>query len=208
MLPVIAVLVVVLVRLMRRGDSPGAVELGRSRFTPGQRRALPWVVVVLVAALLAWVSPQIFWKAGVVLGVCVLVAAAVGRLMRPDLTTVMANIKIKEFREQFPLGSKTQVVAVEPTPELARCVADAGIGFARPGNRFWPALHRAGFTDRALDHDTLQTHLAGGAGARRGRPGRRRQRKRSPVRLYVSKESLKIAHQQFGNTLNEGSRSV
>ena len=35
---------------------------------------------------------------------------------------------------------------------------------------------------------------------------KRRQRKRSPVRLYVSKESLKIAHQQFGNTLNEGSR--
>jgi double-stranded uracil-DNA glycosylase len=23
--------------------------------------------------------------------------------------------------------------------------------FARPGNRFWPALHRAGFTDRLLD---------------------------------------------------------
>jgi CIC family chloride channel protein len=37
----------------------------------------------------------------------------VGRLMRPDLTTVMANIKIEEFREKFPLGSKTQVVAVD-----------------------------------------------------------------------------------------------
>jgi len=37
----------------------------------------------------------------------------VGRLMRPDLTTVMANIKIVEFREKFPLGSKTQVVAVD-----------------------------------------------------------------------------------------------
>jgi hypothetical protein len=37
---------------------------------------------------------------------------------------------------------------------------------------------------------------------------KRRQRKRSAVRLYVSKESLKIAHQQFGNTLNEGSRVV
>jgi len=37
----------------------------------------------------------------------------VGRLMRPDLTTVMANIKIAEFREKFPLGSKTQVVAVD-----------------------------------------------------------------------------------------------
>jgi CIC family chloride channel protein len=37
----------------------------------------------------------------------------VGRLMRPDLTTVMANIRIEEFREKFPLGSKTQVVAVD-----------------------------------------------------------------------------------------------
>src|SRR5687768_6286219 len=25
-----------------------------------------------------------------------------------------------------------------------------GHHFARPGNRFWPALHRAGFTDRQL----------------------------------------------------------
>src|SRR3954469_9138936 len=37
----------------------------------------------------------------------------VGRLMRPDLTTVMANIRIEEFREKFPLGSKTQVVAID-----------------------------------------------------------------------------------------------
>lgn len=37
----------------------------------------------------------------------------VGRLMRPDLTTVVANMKIEEFRQKFPLGSKTQVVAVD-----------------------------------------------------------------------------------------------
>jgi chloride channel protein, CIC family len=37
----------------------------------------------------------------------------VGRLMRPDLTTVNANIPIAEFRAKFPLGSKTQVVAVD-----------------------------------------------------------------------------------------------
>jgi double-stranded uracil-DNA glycosylase len=28
--------------------------------------------------------------------------------------------------------------------------AATGLHFARPGNRFWPTLHRAGFTDRAL----------------------------------------------------------
>jgi CIC family chloride channel protein len=37
----------------------------------------------------------------------------VGRLMRSDPTTVMANMKIAEFREKFPLGSKTRVVAVD-----------------------------------------------------------------------------------------------
>ena len=29
--------------------------------------------------------------------------------------------------------------------------AATGRHFARPGNRFWPALHRSGFTDRQLD---------------------------------------------------------
>ncbi|WJR79298.1 chloride channel protein [Bradyrhizobium sp. NP1] len=37
----------------------------------------------------------------------------VGRLMRPDVTTVNADIGIGRFRERFPLGSKTQVVAVD-----------------------------------------------------------------------------------------------
>ena len=27
--------------------------------------------------------------------------------------------------------------------------ADAGVGYARPGNRFWPALRLAGLTDRS-----------------------------------------------------------
>jgi multiple sugar transport system permease protein len=37
--------------------------------------------VVATAALLAWASPHIFWKAALVLGVFLLVAAAVGRLV-------------------------------------------------------------------------------------------------------------------------------
>jgi CIC family chloride channel protein len=37
----------------------------------------------------------------------------VGRLMRPDVTTVDATMPIEEFRGKFPLGSKTQVVAVD-----------------------------------------------------------------------------------------------
>src|ERR1700688_1349553 len=37
----------------------------------------------------------------------------VRRLMRQDLATVDANMPIEEFRGKFPLGSKTQVVAVD-----------------------------------------------------------------------------------------------
>ncbi|MCG8922628.1 ABC transporter permease subunit [Lentzea sp. CC55] len=81
MLPVIAVLVVVLVRMMRRGDLPSAGDLGRRRLTPGQRRALPWVVVAVSVLVLVWASPHIVWKAAVVLGVFVVLAAAVGRVV-------------------------------------------------------------------------------------------------------------------------------
>jgi chloride channel protein, CIC family len=37
----------------------------------------------------------------------------VRRMMRQDLTTVRADIPIEQFREKFPLGSKTRVVAVD-----------------------------------------------------------------------------------------------
>ena len=39
----------------------------------------------------------------------------VRRLMRPDVATVDAGIGIEDFRVKFPLGSKTQVVAVDAT---------------------------------------------------------------------------------------------
>jgi multiple sugar transport system permease protein len=76
MLPIIGGLVFVLVRLMRRNDAdapsrpPGAV-----------RKAMPWAIAVTIAGLLVWASPQIFWKAAVVLAVILLVAAAVGRVV-------------------------------------------------------------------------------------------------------------------------------
>ena len=40
-------------------------------------------------------------------------------LMRSDLTTVDASMPIEEFREKFPLGSKTQVVAIDATGRYA-----------------------------------------------------------------------------------------
>jgi double-stranded uracil-DNA glycosylase len=39
-----------------------------------------------------------------------------------------------------------------------------GFHFARPGNRFWPALHGAGFTDRLLDPSEEQRLLDAGCG--------------------------------------------
>ncbi|ONI88777.1 sugar ABC transporter permease [Saccharothrix sp. ALI-22-I] len=81
MLPIIGILVVILVRMMRRSDLPGAGDMGRRRLTPAQRRALPWVIVVVSVLVLAWASPQIVWKAALVLGVFVVLAAAVGRVV-------------------------------------------------------------------------------------------------------------------------------
>ncbi|TMJ58565.1 MAG: chloride channel protein [Alphaproteobacteria bacterium] len=48
-------------------------------------------------------------------------------LMRRDLATVTANMPIEEFREKFPLGSKTQVVVVDETGRYVglALVADA-----------------------------------------------------------------------------------
>ncbi len=39
-----------------------------------------------------------------------------------------------------------------------------GFHFARPGNRFWPALHGAGFTDRLLDPSEEHLLLDAGCG--------------------------------------------
>jgi multiple sugar transport system permease protein len=81
MLPIVGILVLVLVRMMRSSDMPGTGDLGRRRLTPAQRKAMPWVVVAVATLLLVWASPHIVWKAAFVLGVCVLLAAAVGRIV-------------------------------------------------------------------------------------------------------------------------------
>jgi CIC family chloride channel protein len=51
----------------------------------------------------------------------------VRRLMRPDMATVNADMPVQEFRSKFPLGSKTQVVAVDAAGHYAGLVlvADA-----------------------------------------------------------------------------------
>jgi multiple sugar transport system permease protein len=83
MLPVVGGLVFVLVRLLRRNsgtEPPRPARRIRASYRTGPaRKALPWVVAAAIAGLLVWAAPHIFWRAAVVLGVILLVAAVVGR---------------------------------------------------------------------------------------------------------------------------------
>jgi len=71
----------------------------------------------------------------------------------------MANIKVwKPTREQLlSATSKTVRDVIRPGLQVLFCginpglyTAAVGHHFARPGNRFWKALHEGGFTDRLL----------------------------------------------------------
>ncbi|MFJ6163888.1 ABC transporter permease subunit [Micromonospora orduensis] len=83
MLPIIGGLVFVLVRLLRQDSGAKLPRARRAALRVGTRvrKALPWVITAVVTGLLLWASPQIFWKAAVVLGVILLIAAAVGRVV-------------------------------------------------------------------------------------------------------------------------------
>lgn len=76
MLPIIGALVFYLVRLLRRDTESGSLKPP----TPA-RKALPWAVTAVVALLLFWAAPQIFWKAVVILAVVLLIAAAIGKVI-------------------------------------------------------------------------------------------------------------------------------
>jgi CIC family chloride channel protein len=67
----------------------------------------------------------------------------VRRLMRPDVATVDAGIGIAEFREKFPLGSKTQVVAVDAAGRYTglALVAEAHAQDIEPASGLVDILH-------------------------------------------------------------------
>ena len=78
-----------------------------------------------------------------------LAAAASGRLadlLAPGLRVVFVGITV--FRAIFPQHKGLKVLFCGINPSLYS--AAVGCHFARPGNRFWPALHAAGFTPRQL----------------------------------------------------------
>lgn len=57
-------------------------------------------------------------------------------------------------------GLQVLFVGINPS----NCSGARGLHFASPGNRFWPTLHRAGFTDRQLRPDERDELLAAGIG--------------------------------------------
>jgi TDG/mug DNA glycosylase family protein len=79
---------------------------------------------------------------------------------------------VKPTREQL-LAAADRTIPDVIAPELAVLFsginpglysAATGRHFARPGNRFWPALHRSGFTPRQLRPDEQEELLGYGLG--------------------------------------------
>ena len=58
----------------------------------------------------------------------------------------LAAARGKRLRDVIAPGLKVLFCGINP----GLYSAATGHHFARPGNRFWPALHRAGFTPRQL----------------------------------------------------------
>src|SRR5205085_9460034 len=79
---------------------------------------------------------------------------------------------LKPTKEGVPAAAgKTVPDVIAPGLRLLFCginpglyTAAVGRHFARPGNRFWPTLHRAGFTDRLLSPFEEHELLEGGYG--------------------------------------------
>lgn len=77
-------------------------------------------------------------------------------LTRAELTAA-AELTIPDV-----VGSRLRVLFSGINPGLYS--AATGHHFARPGNRFWPALHRSGFTPRQLRPDEQEQLLGLGLG--------------------------------------------
>jgi TDG/mug DNA glycosylase family protein len=72
---------------------------------------------------------------------------------RPSRADLLAA-KNKGIRDVIAPGLRVLFVGINP----GLYTAWSGHHFARPGNRFWPALHGAGFSDRLL-HPSRQREL-------------------------------------------------
>jgi TDG/mug DNA glycosylase family protein len=81
------------------------------------------------------------------------------RRYRP-LPADLAAARGKTIRDVAAPGLRVLFVGINP----GLYSAATGYHFARPGNRFWPALHLSGFTDRQLHPHEQQRLLSRGLG--------------------------------------------
>jgi TDG/mug DNA glycosylase family protein len=94
------------------------------------------------------------------------------RKMPKDMAKIMAKTLMRPTRDQLVAAANKKVPdIVAPGLRVLFCGINPGLysaavghHFARPGNRFWPALHRAGFTDRLLSPFEEKALLQGGYG--------------------------------------------
>jgi TDG/mug DNA glycosylase family protein len=71
-------------------------------------------------------------------------------LARDDGGFVVRAVRARTLPDVVGPGMRLLCVGLNPS----LCSADRGVGFARPGNRFWPAARAAGIVAADLDRDT------------------------------------------------------
>jgi TDG/mug DNA glycosylase family protein len=88
------------------------------------------------------------------------------------LELLLTAKKVRPTREELLAAhGRTVPDVIAPDLRVLFCGINPGLytaaighHFGRPGNRFWPALHRAGFTDRQLDPSEERELLSHGWG--------------------------------------------
>ena len=98
------------------------------------------------------------WRAGALADVLVGAGFGVDRLRRTGAVLVARALRLRSLPDTVGLAMRLLVCGLNPS-EYA---ADRGVGYARPGNRFWPAAVRAGVVTRS--HDPVHALTGHGVG--------------------------------------------
>jgi len=127
--------------LVFAGDADLAV-FPDDTFAPGRRQFSRWPLELLSTVL-----------EGAGFAVSSLVAAE-----PPSLDIQLTATRLRTLADTVGPGMRLLVSGLNPSVYSA----DAGVGYARPGNRFWPAAIGAGLVTHDRDPvDALQTHRVG-----------------------------------------------
>src|SRR5262245_17111815 len=86
-------------------------------------------------------------------------ATNAGMSTKPTRTQIQ-NARNKTLNDVIAPGLRVLFCGINP----GLYSAAVGHNFARPGNRFWPAMHRSGFTDRLLHPSEERQLLQYGCG--------------------------------------------